>query len=218
MRGVRGILARRGAGGSPTRLTHPFEPVWAPDARVLVLGSYPSVGSVENGGYCGHPSNGLWKILAEVFKTPWLARLYEPGEEERARLAFGSPREMVENTWAVRYTFLRMHEVALWDVIASCERDGNHEDGKIRAAEPNDVTGLMLRMPKLQAVLCNGAEACRRLHAWFPQFGPYSPVSETVVGDGPSVWRLPSTSAANRMPYAKKVAAWRWALHDEGVV
>ena len=38
-------------------LTHPFEPVFASDSRVLVLGSFPSPLSRSNGFYYGNPQN-----------------------------------------------------------------------------------------------------------------------------------------------------------------
>src|SRR3990167_1311519 len=61
----------RGAGGADvTRLKHPFAPVWAPDARVLILGAYPSPGSVNGGGYYGFVNGGsandFWGLMGDT--------------------------------------------------------------------------------------------------------------------------------------------------------
>ena len=47
-----------------------FPPVAQPDARLLILGSMPSVASLEQRFYYGHPRNAFWRILAETFDAP----------------------------------------------------------------------------------------------------------------------------------------------------
>ena len=54
---------------------HSVEPIWSPDARVLVLGTMPSPKSREVGIPYGHPQNRFWPVLAALFndqdpKTP----------------------------------------------------------------------------------------------------------------------------------------------------
>ena len=41
----------------PEALTHPFGPVVGPGSEILILGSFPSVKSREEGFYYGHPRN-----------------------------------------------------------------------------------------------------------------------------------------------------------------
>ena len=48
------------------KLSHTFEPVWNENSTVLILGSFPSVKSREEGFYYGHPRNRFWKVLAAV--------------------------------------------------------------------------------------------------------------------------------------------------------
>ena len=43
---------------------HPFTPVCAHPARVLILGTWPSPKSRETGFYYGHPRNRFWPMLA----------------------------------------------------------------------------------------------------------------------------------------------------------
>ena len=78
-----------------------FPPVARADARILILGSMPSVVSLEAGFYYGHPRNAFWRILAEVFHAP----LPETIDEKKA-LIVG-------------------HQLALWDSLTACEREGS---------------------------------------------------------------------------------------------
>ena len=47
-----------------------FPPVAPPGARVLILGSMPSVESLAQGFYYAHPRNAFWRILAQVYDEP----------------------------------------------------------------------------------------------------------------------------------------------------
>lgn len=49
-----------------TRASHGFGPVYDEKSRILILGSFPSVKSREEGFFYGHPRNRFWKILATV--------------------------------------------------------------------------------------------------------------------------------------------------------
>ena len=112
---------------------HPFAPVCNEYARVLVLGTFPSVRSRQAGFYYGHPRNRFWQVLAAVFGGPVPASLQ------------------------AKQALLLEHGVALWDVLASCEIVGS-ADGSIRNPVPNDVAGLLARAP-IRQVLANGQTA-----------------------------------------------------------
>lgn len=113
-----------------------FPPVAPPEARVLILGSMPSVESLNQGFYYAHPRNAFWRILAQVFGEPL------PG---------GIP---------AKTDLLRRHGIALWDVLQSCERTGSL-DSAIRQPEVNDFKGLFMRCPRIERVLLNGGTAAR---------------------------------------------------------
>ena len=115
-----------------------FGPVARPDARVLILGSMPSVASLEAGFYYGHPRNAFWHILSEIY-----------GE---------ALPEMIPQKAAL----LENHHLALWDVLESCEREGSL-DSAIREPAANDFSGLFARCPGIRAILFNGGAA----HALF---------------------------------------------------
>ncbi len=37
-----------------------FEPIYTPQARILIVGSMPSVKSLEQAQYYAHPRNAFW--------------------------------------------------------------------------------------------------------------------------------------------------------------
>ena len=80
-----------------TRASHGFGPIYDEKSRILILGSFPSVKSREEGFFYGHPRNRFWKILAAVCDVP------EPVTIEEKK------------------QFLLENGIALYDVIEECE-------------------------------------------------------------------------------------------------
>ena len=117
-------------------IPHELPPVYNDRSRVLVLGSFPSPKSRETGFYYGHPQNRFWKVLAAVF-----------GEETPA-------------TIEEKKAFLYAHDIALWDVIASCEIKGAG-DSTIKNALPNDFS-VIFSAAKIKAVFTTGQTAAKR--------------------------------------------------------
>ena len=155
-------------------------PVADAGTRLLVLGSFPGVASLRAQQYYGHPQNAFWKILGAIWGLP----LAEAGYEQRLQA-------------------VRAHGLGIWDVYASCEREGSL-DSAIREAVPNDIAGLRARCPLLQAIAHNGGESHR--HARH---------TRTL---GLPVHRLPSTSPANASwSFERKLAAWREVFAAHGL-
>ena len=111
-----------------------FAPVYRADARLLILGSMPSVESLHQSFYYAHPRNCFWPMMAQIL-----------GEE--APLDIDAKKQM-----------LMKHRIALWDTVHSCQREGSL-DSAIRSAEPNDFETLYQTCPQIQTVLFNGAAA-----------------------------------------------------------
>lgn len=111
-----------------------FEPVFAQNARLLILGTMPSVESLRQGFYYAHPRNAFWPMMAQL-----LGGEAQMNIEEKKRL-------------------LTSHGVALWDVAHSCVRPGSL-DNAIRDAEANDFGWLFARCPHIEGILFNGATA-----------------------------------------------------------
>ena len=117
-----------------------FPPVYAPDARILLLGTLPGEVSLKASQYYAHPRNQFWRLLGEVLNTD-LATLPYPQRLER----------------------VVAHGVALWDVVAGAERQGSL-DGAMRAIEYNSLASLVAELPGLRAVGFKGAASYKARH------------------------------------------------------
>ena len=118
-----------------SREIHNIPPLYDKNARVLILGSFPSVKSREAMFFYGHPQNRFWRVVSTV-------------------LGCDCPRTIEE-----KQQMLHVHHIALWDTIASCEIEGS-SDSSIRDAVPTDLSVLLARAP-IRAVFCNGQTAFR---------------------------------------------------------
>jgi hypoxanthine-DNA glycosylase len=168
--------AGRGARGRLLGL----EPVAGPNARLAVLGSFPSVASLQAQQYYAHPRNQFWPILAALWCVDWRAC---------------SP--------AARLAEVRRRGLAIWDVYASCRRDGSL-DASIEDAHCNDLAAWVATLPALEGIAHNGGESARAMR-----------LTRTL---GLPVHRLPSTSPANASwSFERKLAAWREVFDDAGV-
>ncbi len=160
-----------------------FAPIENAKARVLILGSMPGKASLAAGQYYAHAQNLFWRILGEVTGA--------------------AP----ESPYSVRARALTSRGIALWDVLASCVREGSLDaaidDTTISA---NDFVSFYRAHPRIAQVFFNGAkaEACYRRHV----------LPVLAQGFGPQQYsRLPSTSPANAsISRAYKHRVWQQAL------
>ncbi|MBP3657474.1 MAG: DNA-deoxyinosine glycosylase [Clostridia bacterium] len=119
-----------------------FDPVFAPEARVMIVGSMPSVKSLADAQYYAHPRNAFWPILFDIFG------------------------DIPHNDYERKKALIRGHGLALWDAAALCEREGSL-DSSMRGVVYNDFAGLYAQCPGIHTVLCNGGTA----HALFMKSG-----------------------------------------------
>ena len=128
--------------GAPEADTPALEglgPVVSDRTRLVVLGSFPGVASLQAQQYYGHPRNHFWPILSAVWGIDLFALDY-----------------------AARLQAMLDRGVGLWDVYASCQRVGSL-DSNIEAARPNDLATLQRLAPALRAVAHNGGESARAM-------------------------------------------------------
>jgi hypoxanthine-DNA glycosylase len=127
---------------APPRL-HGLAPVVGPGARLLVLGSFPSVASLQAQQYYAHPRNQFWPILSAIW-------------------GLTGDGSLVALPYAERLPIVRARGLAIWDVYAGCERQGSL-DSAIAHAELNDLAGLIKQAPTLQAIAHNGGESAKHM-------------------------------------------------------
>lgn len=140
-------------------VTHEFGPFYSKNSKVLILGSIPSPKSREQGFYYGHPRNRFWMVMADLLQEDF-------------------PETVDE-----RKLMLSKHNIALWDVLASCEIRGA-DDSSIRNPKANDLN-LILDEANIRAIFATGKKAAHM----------YDKFCRSKCGM--EVICLPSTSPAN---------------------
>lgn len=114
-------------------IVHPINPIYDENSEILILGSFPSVKSREEGFFYGHPQNRFWKVVARICNTPL-------------------PNSIEDKT-----KLLHDHKIALWDVIYSCEITGS-ADSTIKNVQPNDLSAI-LDNADIKKIFVNGKKA-----------------------------------------------------------
>jgi hypoxanthine-DNA glycosylase len=162
-----------------TPLLQGFPPVVDDGARLLILGSFPSVQSLELGQYYANPRNAFWRITGQLFT-------FDVSEPYQHRLAV-----------------LRSNGIALWDVLYRCRRRSS-ADAAIdpKSSVVNDFDTLFSSYPGLTRVYFNGATAAttfRRLvdvesAVTLQQLPSTSPAHTMPLRDKLRAWQVISSS------------------------
>ena len=166
-------------------------PLVHPGIRVLVLGSFASVKSLQSQQYYAHPQNHFWRIMRALWPdAAWPA----------------------DGDYAQRCQCLLAQGVGVWDVYAHCEREGSL-DSAIRHAQLNDFPGLLQRCPQLRGILHNGGESFRHAKAL------KKALQDAACGERVLIHRLPSTSPANASwTFEQKLSAWQAVMNTHGML
>lgn len=122
-----------GAQRTEMSIEHPIPPLFSPNSRLLILGSFPSVKSRETAFFYGHPQNRFWRIMANLFET-------------------NVPQTIEEKKY-----LLNAHHMALWDVVASCNIEGS-ADSSMRDVIVNDLSPILSQCP-IEKICVNGKTA-----------------------------------------------------------
>lgn len=138
---------------------HTFLPVYDENSKILILGTFPSVKSREQNFYYGHPQNRFWKVLARLTK------------------------ETLPTTVEEKKALLLKHQIAVWDVVASCDIIGS-SDSSIKDVVPADIP-MILKKSQITRIFTNGEKAYRL----------YKKYCEKETGI--EAVKLPSSSPAN---------------------
>ena len=158
-----------------------FPPQIGPDCVLLVLGTVPSVRSLELRQSYGHTHNLFW---------PFMGELFDAGPE----LAY-----------AERIARLQRRGIGIWDVLERCERRGSLDSAIVRDSEvANDIPALLATHPGIRAIALNGGKARQSFRRHIV------PRLDAAVRARITQLDLPSTSPANAsIPRATKLEHWR---------
>lgn len=151
---------------------HNIPPLYDATGTRLILGSFPSVKSRQTEFYYSHPQNRFWKVLAAIYSCP------------------------VPDTIERKKNLILSHNLALFDVIASCDISGS-ADSKITNVVPNDLSPI-LSGSKITKIYVNGKTA----EKYYNKYLRTSTDIECVT--------LPSTSPANAACSLEKlIESWK---------
>lgn len=157
-------------------IVHPIPPLFNENSKTLVLGSFPSVKSREAAFFYGHPQNRFWSVLATIYGVTKPETV-----EEKKKL-------VLENN------------LALWDVIASCEIVGS-SDSSISDVTANDLS-VIIENSKVERIFVNGKTAEKYYNKY------------TYPKTGIKAICLPSTSPANAAWNLEKLVE-KWNIIKE---
>jgi hypoxanthine-DNA glycosylase len=141
--------------------------------RILILGTMPGDQSITKQQYYGNKGNHFWKIIFTIFNEN-----YSASYEDRKAL-------------------LKKHKIGLWNVLASCVREGS-SDSKIMNEEINDFVSFHIQYPNIQYVFFESKSAAKFYHKY------------STPQKGTSYHILPSTSGLNAgTSFVQKVEMWK---------
>ena len=110
-----------------------FSPILAQHPKVLILGTMPSVVSLDKAFYYAHPRNAFWPII-ESFMGHAL-----PTIQDKKRAC-------------------HQLNISLWDVLQTCQRQGSL-DSAIQTPVANNFAALLEQTPQLKTIAFNGKAA-----------------------------------------------------------
>lgn len=156
---------------NPLRISS-FAPIVNNDSKILILGTMPSVKSLEYQEYYGNKQNVFWQIMFAIFE------------------------EQFSTNYKVRKALLHKYQIAVWDVLSSCEREGSL-DSNIKLETPNDIRGLLVSFPNIKCIVFSSQKA----EQYFKKY--HGDIS------GITYMTMPSPSGANaRMSVKEKIENW----------
>ena len=78
-------------------------PIYTPNSRILILGTLPSQTSRASNSYYANNGNKFWKVICEYLGVP------------------------VPDNYEQRIQILNKNDIAVWDLIDTCEIEGSKD-------------------------------------------------------------------------------------------
>ena len=182
---------------------HPLRPFLPENAKVLFLGSFPP----QRKRWCidfFYPNfiNDHWRIEGEVFFSD--RNHFVDIEAKRFKI-----NEIVE--------FCQKKGIAFFDTSTAIRRlKDNASDKFLEVVEPTDIPALISKLPHLRAIVTTGEKATDTICASLnipeaPKVNTFVAIPKLQNHDSESIilYRLPSSSRAYPLAFAKKVEAYR---------
>lgn len=158
---------------------HSFEPLIGTNPRVLILGSMPSVISLQFTQYYGNPRNAFWSIMAELFDIE------------------------IDCEYPQRIEQIRRLPIVLWDTIKACHREGSLDSSILKhQLEANDIPSLLDQYSDIQLIAFNGATS----EKYFKQLVKSNIPSDRAID---LIRFPSTSPANAGMKFEQKLASWK---------
>lgn len=186
---------------------HPLQPFLPPNARLLMLGSFPP----PRKRWCmdffyPNRTNMMWEIFGLVF--------------------FGESQRLVD----VEHKTFRQEDIralleergiAIYDTASAVRRlSGNASDKDLEIVEKTDIPVLLAQIPQCHDIVCTGQKSFSVLTEDYgvpvPAMGTCNEF--TIAGRHMRLWRMPSSSRAFPMPLAEKAAYYHRMMQEIGLL
>nr|WP_320058208.1 DNA-deoxyinosine glycosylase [uncultured Bacteroides sp.] len=137
-------------------------------SRVLILGTMPGKESLEYKEYYRHVDNLFWDIMLRICDKDW------PMFEDASQ----GP------DYDTKVKLLLDNGIALWNIVESCEREGNSDD-KIKNPQFNDLETFILDHPNISKIGFNGKKVSNSFKASKMSLSP-DIIFKTLYSTSPS--------------------------------
>lgn len=108
-----------------------FPPVINEQSEILILGTAPGTKSIKDQGYYAHKGNRFWPLMGVILN------------------------ERIPADYESKKNLLLKHKIALWDVLAECDRTGSG-DSSICNEIANDFNLLLHNFPGIKKIVFSG--------------------------------------------------------------
>lgn len=187
---------------------HPLQPFLPPDAKLLMLGSFPPAEKRWSMRFF-YPNyiNDMWRIVGTCF--------FEDAHH------FVLPEERTFKEEELR-SFLMEKGIALYDSAVAIRRlSGNASDKDLEVVETTDIESLLDKIPFCTSLVTTGQKAteivCDLFHVKPPTIGKSVKV---VLSSGRvlAFFRMPSSSRAYPMKLEKKAEVYSQMFQEIGLL
>ena len=186
---------------------HPLQPFLPPNARLLMLGSFPP----PRKRWCmdffyPNRTNMMWEIFGLVFF----------GDSQRLVDA-GHKTFRMEDIKAL----LEERGIAIYDTASAVRRlSGNASDKDLEIVEKTDIPILLEQIPQCHDIVCTGQKSFSVLTEDYgvpvPTMGTYN--AFTIAGREMRLWRMPSSSRAYPMKLDEKAKYYQEMMKTIGII
>lgn len=186
---------------------HPLIPFLPPNARLLMLGSFPPPQkrwSMQF--YYPNFTNDMWRIMGLIFYA------------DKQQFVTDN-KNSFDKQKIIR--FLTTNGIALYDAATTVKRLANNaSDQFLQVITPTDIAALIRRLPYCTTIAATGQKAARIIcnTLQLPLPCPNKPVTFTTLDCRTlSLHIMPSTSRAYPMSLPNKADAYRRMLQQAGI-